>query len=572
MPKRYLFLIIALVGITFCNSLFNGFVGDDEVMLVKNDFYSSWDHLPLLISEHYIADSRDYFFNKTAYHSSGAVSYRPVNSLSYFFDRAAWDLSPFGYHLHNLLLHILNSGLVFLLVWMILRQRSLAFWSALFFGVHPLAAEAVCAISYRHDLQACFFSLLAMIFFILYRTRKRRLFYGVSLLSYALAIFSKESAVLLPFVLIAYDYYYEQVNSWSKWTHHAGPLLGMLIMTGLYLIVYLFVFPNSAVANNPLLGGNLGLHSIYTVTFLGNYLTWFLLPFSVNPLPGLYNPTLEPWGLRQPGQLLVAGLLLVLAIRKRKDRDFLFFVLMFVLFYLPASNIIPLANPVAHRFMYLPMVGLSVALMVLIDQLGFPQLRFDLKRLVRIVLVAGGILTSFTISAAWKNNLTLAHSWVQDYPRHAKGHSIMGIEYYKRGACEQAEPALQQAINLGDRDPRLFFLLGKCAILDDARAAALFLQAVRQAPDYAAPYRGLGQIAERRGKYAEAITYFQKSLTLQPTVGAYRSILRCLQRLGRPEEAPDWLQRARGDLNPDEYQLLIDQSNQPAESRQTRQP
>lgn len=71
MPKRLLILTTALAGLTFCLCLFNGFVGDDEVMIVRNEFYRSLDNLPLLISDRYISDSREYFLNSGTYNSSG---------------------------------------------------------------------------------------------------------------------------------------------------------------------------------------------------------------------------------------------------------------------------------------------------------------------------------------------------------------------------------------------------------------------------------------------------------------------------------------------------------------------
>lgn len=556
MSKRHLLLITALAGLTFCLCLFHGFVGDDEVMLVRNQFYRSLQNLPLLFSDQYISDSREYFLNAGTYNSSGAVSYRPVNSLSYFLDRAVWDLNPFGYHLHNWLLHLANTALVFLLAWSILRQHRVAAWAAALFGTHPIAAEAVCAISYRHDLQSCMFALAAIIFYIRFRSGGGRTAYGASLLCYALAVFSKESAVLLPVALLAYDFYYERPRGKAGWWRLAGPAAAFGFITVFYLWVYLYVFPNSTLGNAEAPAGSTGGHVAYMLLLLGRYLSMWLLPMTVRPLPGLFDPAHDPAGINPWATVFFCGLLVIAVAARRRDRDFMFFVIMAAVFYLPAANIIPLANPMAHRFWYLPAAGLSVALMLLLELVTVPRLSLDIRRFLRLALVAAAALTSFTLTAAWKDNLTLAHSWTRDYPRHAKGHAILGISYYRRGDCDKAAPALTRAVQLGDRDPRLFFMLGRCAVPDDNLVEAYYRQALALAPDYAAPYRGLGQLAVLQGNYEAALGYFGQSARLQPALADYRYAARCLIALGRFAEWPSWEKQAREDLTPGELTIL----------------
>ncbi|MCA9403352.1 MAG: hypothetical protein KC897_06185 [Candidatus Omnitrophica bacterium] len=556
MPKRLLILTTALAGLTFCLCLFNGFVGDDEVMIVNNEFYRSLDNLPLLISDRYISDSRDYFLNSGTYNSSGAVSYRPVNSLSYFLDRALWDLNPSGYHLHNWLLHLANTALVFLLAWMVLRQPQAAAWAAALFGTHPVAAEAVCAISYRHDLQACFFGLAAIICYIRFRSSGRRMWQAGSLLCYGLAVFSKESAVLLPAVLVAYEWFYERQRGEKNFLKQLAPAAAYGLVTVFYLWIYLFVFPNSAVGHNPAPGNTAGAHIAYVLMLLGRYLSMWLLPLTVRPLPGLFDPAREPDLINPLSTVLFCGLLVVAIVARRRDRDFMFFTVMAAVFYLPAANLIPLANPMAHRFLYLPAAGLSVAVMILLDQVRLPRVSFDVRLFVRIGLVAAAVFTSFTVTVAWKDNLTLAHSWTRDYPRNAKGHAILGIATFRRGDCDKAVPAFLRAVQLGDRDPRLFFMLGRCAVPDDTLAAAYYRQALALAPDYAAPYRGLGQIAALRGDYEAALEDLRRSIDLQPALAAYRYAARCYIALKRPAGWPEWYRRAQTQLNPAELEVL----------------
>ena len=115
MHKKAIIIILALGILTFGNSLFNGFVGDDEVLIVKNDFYESWSNFPRLFTSDYITRSEDVFNVNNMYSHTGSVAYRPVLSTSFFFDHWIWGKNPFGYHLTNLILHLCNSVLVYFL-------------------------------------------------------------------------------------------------------------------------------------------------------------------------------------------------------------------------------------------------------------------------------------------------------------------------------------------------------------------------------------------------------------------------------------------------------------------------
>src|SRR3989338_2241243 len=88
---RQSILIIILVSlIAFGNSVSNGFVGDDYILVVKNSFYDSWSNFPKLFSPSYITESDD-VFNKETYFHTGSIAYRPVLSSSFFIDNWLWQ-------------------------------------------------------------------------------------------------------------------------------------------------------------------------------------------------------------------------------------------------------------------------------------------------------------------------------------------------------------------------------------------------------------------------------------------------------------------------------------------------
>jgi 4-amino-4-deoxy-L-arabinose transferase-like glycosyltransferase len=128
--------------------------------------------------------------------------YRPIVILSYALNYKLGGLRPFGYHLANIFLHALNSVLVYLLAHLIFERKRPALFSALLFAIHPVHTEAVTGVVGRAELLAFLFSLSSLLMYI---TSKERKGYVLSLAFFLLALFSKENALILPFVLMLYD-------------------------------------------------------------------------------------------------------------------------------------------------------------------------------------------------------------------------------------------------------------------------------------------------------------------------------------------------------------------------------
>ena len=147
--KRYhrvYFLLLPFVIsiIVYLNCLQNSFVYDDDSTIINNYFIRHWSNLPALFTSKYFALSAE-------------LTYRPVVTLSYFIDYTFWHLNPLGYHLTNILLHAINSVLVFIFAFQVFKNRKSAFISALFFSSYPLFSEVVNAVGFREDLLACMF-------------------------------------------------------------------------------------------------------------------------------------------------------------------------------------------------------------------------------------------------------------------------------------------------------------------------------------------------------------------------------------------------------------------------------
>ncbi len=139
--------------------------------------------------------------------------FRPLFIWSYVIDSKLWGTNPFGYHLTNIALHTVNSYLVFILSARLIRKNGhdtadifrTSIAAGLIFLLLPSHTEAVSWISGRADLIATLFFLTALIFYDSYRQERYSPYLAATLTLFMLALLSKESALCLPFIIIAME-------------------------------------------------------------------------------------------------------------------------------------------------------------------------------------------------------------------------------------------------------------------------------------------------------------------------------------------------------------------------------
>src|SRR3990167_6842711 len=153
-------ILVSLISfLVYLNTLHHQFVFDDFRVITNNPYIKDWKYFPAL-------------FNHDYFKISGELSYRPLVTLSYFIDYAIWHLNPFGFHLTNLIIHTLNTFIVYLLLFKITRRFNLTVLSCLFFSIHPILTETVNSVGFREDLLCATFFLLTVFFYVKSYTSK----------------------------------------------------------------------------------------------------------------------------------------------------------------------------------------------------------------------------------------------------------------------------------------------------------------------------------------------------------------------------------------------------------------
>jgi len=133
--------------------------------------------------------------------------YQPLTTLSYAVEYKIKGANPHIYHLHNLILHLLNTLLVFIFVFLLIRHSLVSALVAFLFALHPMHVESVAWITERKDVLYSFNYLLSLIAYILYLRKNRSvIWYILSLVFFLFSLLSKSAAITLPLILFLIDF------------------------------------------------------------------------------------------------------------------------------------------------------------------------------------------------------------------------------------------------------------------------------------------------------------------------------------------------------------------------------
>lgn len=198
-PILYYALTAAIAFAVYANSLTNEFVFDDESVVVGDPSLTSLSNIP------------KYFTAQEGFHKVIGRYYRPLVSTTYNLDYTLYGLEPFGFHLTNVLIHVINCLLFLKLLFLLFKTyqtktaQLIIFLSAVIFAVLPVHTEAVTWVSGRTDSLAFTFFIASFICYLRYAETRKNSFFFLTLLMYILSLFTKEMAITFPVLIILYD-------------------------------------------------------------------------------------------------------------------------------------------------------------------------------------------------------------------------------------------------------------------------------------------------------------------------------------------------------------------------------
>lgn len=442
--------------------------------------------------------------------------YRPLRTLSFALDVAIWGKNPLGFHVTNLILHLLNGLGVWLFARRILAKSWGAFVAASLFAVHPVQTEAVSWISSRGDLLMMVFVLIALatLNYQPEKTRARvRACVGYSGLT--LALFAKETAIILPCIIVLVDWYQ------AGWKIVSKNLLKYTIAAAIcvgYFGVRLVALGGN-LAQQEYWGGALAPTILTMTKVLVKYLRLVVAPIYLTveyPIPIAHSPF--EWQVIASSLLLV-GLGVIAVLARRKEPILSFALIWFGLWLAPVSNLIPITALMAERFLYPALIGP----LLLIGWVGERAINRCKALRVLGVIVPVCVIVVFTLmtqerNREWRNELSLWTATVQRAPESARAQHNYGNALLAVDEVEPAHQALQQALVLQPDYPLAHATLGKIYLRkNDQHSAMKHLRtALKDLTGVPWIHNELGTLLLQSGDLEGARREFETALQVQP--------------------------------------------------------
>ena len=560
--RRAVGLVVAVAMLVFGNSIGNGFVFDDKFIIVNNPYIR---HLrpSIIFLSGYWPDPR---FD---------ILYRPLVILSYAVNFAIGGLTPWGYHLVNVVLHAGNSALVYAVAWSLFQSRGLAFFVAITFALHPIHTEAVANVVGRAELLAALLLFLAWLAYLKALEVdgiRRVLRYAASVICFLLALISKEHAVVLVGLLILSDVFLYTERRWHPSFHGllrfmAGPLWRVypwyLATFAIYVLVRYQVLGALRTSlrgihfvDNPIAWVDLPTRLLTATTVIGKYLWLLLVPYG---LSADYSYHVIPLSRRlwDPAVLATISALLLLAacawMVRRHHPVFVVAFGFFMLAILPVSNLVfPIGTIMGERLMYLPSFGFCLALgavmqMLLVRAGGGSRALVALSLGLVVGLSAAYAAGSVFRNRVWRDEETFARLTLEASPTSAKMHKQYGNALVRKGRLEEGQAEIETALKIHPDYPDAYNDLGIALALQGKfdEALKMFQKAASSLEGYADPFYHMGKIYEQRGMRAEAEEAYRRAGQGIPMVAdAAVGIALALYRLRMIPEAQRQLEDA----------------------------
>jgi tetratricopeptide (TPR) repeat protein len=477
--------------------------------------------------------------------------YYPIKATVQWAQWQLWGMDTFGYHLTNLLLHILGAWLV----WRVLAKLGLksAWLGGLLFAIHPANVESVAWIAELKNTLSLPPFLLAMCAWIDFEENRRPRDYLLAIGFFLAAMLSKTTMAMFPFIILLYAWWKRSRIGWSD-VKASAPFFGISLALGLITLSCTFWYmQHNEQPNHPVPIGEIAAHIALAGTTLTAYVAHLFWPTDLLPLYPLWK--VDPPSAVQflPWALVAALFFICWRCRKTWGRTALFGLGFFLINLAPFLGFTSIRfmrySWVMDHFLYIPIIGL----------IGLAVAEWDVwqKQLPatgRWTASAAGALvfllltwTSRTYAGWFIDQSSLWTETLQRNPTAAPARNNLGLALLQAGRLTDAQGQFEQTVrynpNFADAYLNLGMTLEKLGRVPDA--IAQYQKVVTIAPDYEMGHYNLANALVATGQIPKALDEFRIALQFVPGDAAARNnYASALMQAGQLDEARTQLEVA----------------------------
>ncbi len=529
---------------------------------INNEFLN-FDDNKLIYENRIVTNGSDTKLHEIIDYQRFNPHYKPVVILSWNLEYEKWGDNPTPYFFNNILLHTLNTLLLFFIVLLISRsmttnvshQKILAFFSAFLFGLHPMSIESVVWATERKDVLFAFFMFSSYLLYILSKKQEKNSFAWLipSCIFFFLSVFSKSQGIVLFPILFLTDWLINGKLFYKKQIVNKIP----------YLLILIFALYNYGLFTNfirqaegltaGLIGAEVGenasnikdLPGLLKRILLINYKFWFWLVHLVIPVKlSISYPRKEFIEMLKSFIYLLPFLSLFLVgllIRLKNYKWTWFGILFFAISIAPAIAIADIGTGifVSDRYTYVPSVGIFLVLLMLVLSLKIKEkLKLFIISLACVLYLVGFL----QYRPVWKNSHTLFSDVIKKYPdKIPVAYNNLGLYYRnEKNMLSEAAQMFRKSINIDPSYHNAYTNLGNTYFQQQEykKAIPIYNTLLGMRPGTAEAYSNRGASYSQLGEMEKALADLDTAIMLNPNyIDAYSN--RALIRLNTqmPDEA-----------------------------------
>ncbi len=472
-----------------------------------------------------------------------APYWHPPTWVSHMIDYDLYGRNPAGHHATNVLLHTLNTLLLFALLVGMMGRPWPAGAAAAVFAVHPLHVESVAWVSARPDLLSTTLGLASLWAYVRYAQRGGAGRYALSAALLSVGLMAKPMLVTLPLLMLLIDYW--PLERWPSTPPVRGRGAALIVEKIPFLALCLAsAAVTYGVGQSPPapahIAGKVDLlprlaNAVVSYTrYLGNTL-W---PRNLSPL--YTHPYLAGgaewalWQIAGAALVLIAITVFFLVIIRRR------YAQMGWLWYLlslgPVIGVVQVGKQaMADRYMYLPLVGLSIMVVWGGAELMSKRAGRVVASMLVVGVLAGCMAASWVQTGYWRDSVSIFTRVLEVQRDDPTAHVNLGRAIQDRGETQKAIHLYERAIEIDENNAmahnNLGVVLGSMGKFDDALRH--FAEALRIWPEYVLVYVNRGDLYAARGNLLEAMSQYEEALKIEPEyVVALNNLGYMLSQLG----------------------------------------